>query len=454
MTNEQIIGELINKSRVALKELEKYTQEQVDALVKAAALAVKENAEILAKEVIEETGLGKYEDKIDKNSGTPDALWNYLKDKKSVGIIKREPENGLLYVAKPKGIIAVVAPTTNPTITALCNGIYAIKGRNTAIIAPHPRAKKTTKHTVDIMNAALKKLNAPENIIQIIEEPSIQLTQELMKTADAIVATGGMGMVKSAYSSGKPAYGVGAGNVQTILDRDFDYEKAAAQIVAGRIFDNGLICAGNQSVIMPIEKKDEIIKALVKNGVYYTEDPVEIKKFRETLFVDGHINREVVGQSAMAIGKLACIDLPEGTKAILLKVDKVGQEEVLCGEKMCPVMVAITYNTFIDAVDIAKKNLLYEGAGHSTVIHSNDQKHIEYVGNTLPISRLIVNQPGIAAAGTNFMNGFNPTTTLGCGSWGNNSISENLTYEHLINISRIGYMKDCSKIPTQEQIWK
>lgn len=456
MDNQILMKEMVQKSRIALKEFESYTQEQVDACVKAICVAFKEHAEEFSKETIEETGLGKYEDKIIKNTGSPDAVWYALKGKKSVNIIGEDKENKLVFVAKPKGIISAVAPTTNPNITALFNAAYALKGRNVCIIAPHPRAKKTTLNTVNVMNDALKKLGAPRNLIQCFEEPSIELTQLLMKNSDVIVATGGAAMVQQAYSSGHPAFGVGPGNVQTIIDRGFNYKEAVAQIVEGRKFDNGLICAGNQSVIMPEEAEEEIIGYFKENHVFYVEDEKTIEKFRKVLFHDGVISRDVVGQSAPKIAKLAQVEVPEDTKMILIKGDReqIGAKDVLCGEKMCPVIISLTYDTFDNAVAIAKENLLYQGAGHSAVIHTNDVKKAEYCGIELPVSRMIVNQPGIFAANSALANGFNPTSTLGCGSWGNNSISENLTYEHLINISRIGWIKDADKIPSPKLIWE
>lgn len=453
MTHDELVRDLVARSRAALKVLEGYSQEQVDALVKAMCLAVRANAEALAKEAVEETRLGRYEDKVIKNAGTPDALWHSLKDKKSVGIIRREPERKLVYVAKPKGVIASVAPTTNPNITALSNSVFAVKGRNTIIVAPHPRAKKTTVHTVDIMSAAIKKLGAPDHVLQAIAEPSVELTQALMRAGDIVVATGGMGMVQAAYSSGKPAMGVGVGNVQSLIDRDADFDAAAADIILGRSFDNGIICAANQSVIMPADRKDRVVEAFRARGAFYSEDPATVDRFRSTYFVDGKPNPKVVGQSALFFAEAAGVEVPENTKVIMLKGRAAGREEPLCGEKALPLLVALTYGTFEEGVEMVKANLLYQGAGHTATIHSRDERHIEYFALALSVSRIIVNQTGIAAAGTNFRIGFNPTTSLGCGSWGNNSISENLTYEHFINISRIGYLLDESQVPDMDRIY-
>lgn len=447
------IAQLIEQAKVAQAVIEGYTQEQVDALVRVIGKVVYDNAEMLAREAVDETRMGVYEDKVAKNQGKSRTIWNRLKNKKSVGIIKEEKEKNLLYVAKPKGVIAAITPTTNPIVTPMCNSMFAVKGRNAIVIAPHPRSKKCSTHTVQMINTELKKLGAPENLIQIIEEPTLESTQELMKQADVVVATGGMGLVKAAYTSGKPAFGVGAGNVQVIVDRDYDYNQAAKDIIAGRKFDNGIICSGEQSIIAPADKHAEIMATFAQNGAYYIDDESVIEKFRQVLFIDGTINGKIVGQSVQFIADLAGVSVPESTKVVVLKAKGKGAADVLCKEKMCPFMITLTYNTFDEAIDIAKTNLLYEGAGHSAAIHSSNKENIRRAGELLPISRLVVNQPSSTGAGGSFFNGFNPTTTLGCGSWGNNSISENLDYEHLINISRIGYFNKDAKVPTLEEIW-
>lgn len=453
----KILDTMLKKARIALDEFKPYTQEQVDECVKAICLAFKEHAKELAKLAVRETGLGDAEAKIEKNAGSPDGIWYDLKDRKSVGVIREDPKQKLKYVANPKGILASVAPTTNPNVTVIFNAAYGLKGRNVLIVAPHPRAKKSTLLTCKILNDALKKIGAPDNLIQCIEEPSIELTQELMENVDVTIATGGAGMVRSAYSSGHPAFGVGPGNVQTIFDRDYsDYKKAIAQTILGRRYDNGLICACNQSFIIPKEMETELIKIMEEEQAVFIDDEKTVAAFREILFPDGeHINSHVVGKSIQDIAKMADVIIPEDAVIAVLKIEKenAGGRDPLCGEKMCPVAICMGYDSFEEAVNLAKANLLYQGAGHSAVVHTDDEKKAEYCGTELPVSRMIVNQPGIFAANPALANGFRPTSTLGCGSWGNNSISENLTFEHLINISRIGWMKDESEIPTPEQIW-
>ena len=458
MKNDNMLEVLLNNARKALKEFESATQEEVDRYVKAMCLSFKEHAEELARLTIEETGLGDLEAKIEKNLGAPDGIWYDLNDKKSVGIIGEDPELKLKYVASPKGILASVAPTTNPNVTIIFNGTYAIKGRNVLIVAPHPRAIKTSLRTCEIMNDALKMEGAPDNLIQCIEEPSIELTQELMRNSNAIIATGGAGMVQSAYSSGHPAFGVGPGNVQTIFDRNYsDYKKAINQTVTGRKYDNGLICACNQSFIIPDEMENTLTDLMESENAYYVSDENTVNAFRNLMFPDGkHINPKVVEQDIQTIGRMIGLEIPENIKIAVLKINKknIGEKDPLCGEKMCPVAISITYDTFEEAVDIAKANLDYQGSGHSSVVHTDDVEHAEYCVTELPVSRMLVNQPGIFAANPALANGFRPTSTLGCGSWGNNSISENLTFEHLINISRVGWMKDEEDIPTAEEIWK
>ena len=451
--NKTAIDIMVEKAREAQRVFEKFTQEQVDDIVKAMGKVIYDNAEVLAKEAVEETRMGVYEDKVAKNRGKSKTIWNSLKGKKSIGIIDEDIENGLISIAKPIGVVCAVAPTTNPIVTPMCNAMFALKGGNAIIVAPHPRAKRCSTHAVELMNREIKKLGAPNNLIQIIEEPSIELTNELMQKTDVILATGGMAMVKSAYSSGKPSFGVGAGNVQVILDRDIDFMEATKKVISGRIFDNGIICSGEQSIIVPQDKYDEIVKAMESNGAFYVGDEETVSKFRDVLFKNGMINGDIVGQSVQFVANLAGVEVPKEAKVILLKPTGVGKADLLCKEKMCPAMIILPYNTFEEAVEIAQTNLELEGKGHTTVIHSNNQEHIKYAGLNLTVSRLVVNAPSSTTAGGSLYNSLSPTTTLGCGTWGNNSISENLNYKHLINVSRVAFVKQNITPPTDEEIW-
>jgi succinate-semialdehyde dehydrogenase len=275
-----------------------------------------------------------------------------------------------------------------------------------------------------------------------------------MKAADVVVATGGGAMVKSAYSSGKPSYGVGAGNVPVIIDRGVDLKDAVGKIVTGAAFDNGIICSHEQFVLTPEESYDATVKQFVDTGkVWFTKDEKQVQKLREIVFVDGHLNKDVVGRTAREIGAMAGIDVPASARIILLPAKGAGKDDILAKEKLCPVVAILPYKSFDEAVAKAKANLLVEGAGHSAALHSNDEKNIREAGVELPISRLVVNQPSSLTAGGSLTNGFAPTTTLGCGSWGGNSISENLDYKHLMNVSRIGKVITGKKVPTDEEIW-
>lgn len=343
MKQDILIEDFIKKARIAQEELATYTQEELDAIVKVIAKTVYDNAEKLAKMAVEETGMGVYEDKVSKNRGKSKTIYNNIKDKKTVGIIGRDDSMGLVYVAKPVGIVGASTPTTNPIVTPMGNAMFAVKGGNAIIISPHPRSKESSAYTVDLITHALKEqgIKHPENIIQVLREPSIEASAELMRTVDVVLATGGMGMVKAAYSSGKPSYGVGQGNVQVIIDNDVDFNESTAKIIEGRKFDNGIICSGEQSIIAPADKYDEVIKAAVDNGAFYIEDVETVDIFRKVLFPGGTINKDVVGQSVQSIAKLAGVKVPEGTKVIILKPNGIGSEDDLCKEKMCPVLIAL-----------------------------------------------------------------------------------------------------------------
>ena len=453
MNNEVYMNGLIENAREAQAVLETYSQEKLDEIVKVIAKIVFDDAEPLAKMAAEETRMGVYKDKIKKNQGKARIIWNHLKGKKATGILRYLEDEALVEVAKPMGVIGAVTPCTNPIVTPMANAMFAIKGANAVIIAPHPRAKKSAKHLKMLYHAAFEKMGVPKNIFQVIEEPSIELTNLLMKSADVVVATGGMSMVKAAYSSGKPSFGVGAGNVQCIIDRGVDFDTVAQKAIYGRMFDNGIICSGEQTVIAHKDDYKKVIAAFVANGAYYTENKNEIEALRNAVFPDGVMNKDLVGQSVQKVALMAGVAIPEGTKVIIVKPDTCGKGEYFSKEKMCPVMSAYAYETWEQAVDIALCNLNVEGKGHSAVVHSDTQKNVEYAALKLPVSRLLVNQICSTMNGGSFSNSLSPTTTLGCGSWGNNSISENLTYKHLINVSRIAYEKQGAVQPSDEEIW-
>ncbi len=430
----------LQRSREAQRLFEKMSQEQVDQTVSAIADTVARHAEYLAVMAVEETGMGNVPDKVAKNRQKAAIIADSLKGKRSRGIIERDPDTGITKVAKPMGVVAAITPCTNPIVTPMSNAMFALKGGNSIIITPHHKAIGCSTKTVELINARLSELGMPEHLVQILDVQSRENTRNLIAAADVVIATGGMGMVHAAYSSGRPALGVGAGNVQCIIDEGYDYNTAVPKIIAGRSFDNGIICSGEQSVICPAADFERILRVFEENGAYVVRAPEEKEAFRKAIFDEsGHMNRHAIGQSSQAVAALAGISLPEATRAIVIPADGRGAADILSKEKMCPVLSAYPYTQFEDAIEIARANLEEEGKGHSVAIHSDDQARIEQVGVELSVSRFLVNQTCATSAGGSASNGLAPTNTLGCGSWGHNSLSENLTYTHLINISRIAY---------------
>jgi succinate-semialdehyde dehydrogenase len=453
-TTPEHVHRLVAKARKAQAVFETFPQERVDAIVRDFAKYVYDNAEAVAAMAHKETGLGVYEDKVLKAKGKSRTIWNNLKGKKSRGIIGEDEEANLVFVAKPMGVVGAVCPVTNPIVTPMCNAMFALKAGNAIIFAPHPKADDSTWHLTQEYQRIVRAHGGPEDLVQTVRRGSVETTQALMKAVDVVVATGGGAMVKSAYSSGKPSYGVGAGNVPVIIDRGVDLADAAAKIVAGASFDNGIICSHEQFVLAPQELYGATIEAFEATGkVWFTSDEAQVQRLRDVVFPDAHLNKDVVGRSAEEIGVKAGLDVPASARIILVPARGAGTDDVLAKEKLCPVVAIVPYGTFDEAVAMAKANLLVEGAGHSAALHSNDEAHIRAMGLALPISRLVVNQPSAITAGGSLTNGFAPTTTLGCGSWGGNSISENLDYKHLMNVSRIGKVITNRKIPTDEEIW-
>lgn len=453
METEAYIQSLVEKARAAQKEFETYSQEQVDKAVRAIGKTIYDNAEMLAKMAVDETDMGNYEDKIMKNKGKAKMSWYKLKGVKSRGIIRYLDDIGIVEVAKPIGVIGCVSPTTNPTMTPNQNAMIALKGGNAIIVCPHPRAKATGVKTVELMRQALKEIGYPEDLIQIVPEPTMEASGLVMKLCDACVSTGGPGMVKAAYSSGKPAFGVGAGNVQSLVDRDMDLSVVAPKIARSRTYDNGVLCTCEQCVHIPAEDLDEMVEQLKAQGAYYIEKDEEVAALRKAMFPTGSINKDVVGASPKAIAALAGIDVPDETRLLLVRVGAAGADENLTKEKLCPVLCIFPYDTWEEAVDRAVTNLYNEGAGHSTILHTNNKGHVEYAAVRLPVSRIGVNLIGSSGLGGSFDSGLNPTATLGCGTWGNNSISENLWWTHLVNISRIAYCMPDNPVPSDEEIW-
>lgn len=447
------IDKMIEKAKVAQSKWEMKGQQEIDAVVREIAKTVHDNAEELARLTVEETKLGNIDHNIFQNKRKSEIIWYSLKGKKSVGIISEDKENELIEIAKPVGVVGVVLPVTIPVTNFMSNSMFSLKCGNSVIHAPHPSVKKTIATTANMVKEAISKFDVPDNLIQYVPEPSKEATQELMRKVNVVVATGGMGMVKAAYSSGRPAYGVGPGNVQAIIDRDIDFDDATKKIIVSRSFNYGIPCASEQAAIVPHENYNKIIAFFVSNGAAYIDNDLYIEKLKDTLFgKDGILSRQCIGISAYNVAKIAGISVPKDTVILLVRGDIEKQDDLLRREKLCPVTMIYTYDDFSQAVEIAKSNLEIEGKGHSVVIHSENRRHIEELAHAVYVSRVIVNQSSNFTAGGGFSIGFSPTTTLGCGTWENNIISENLTYKHLMNITRIGYPIK-GKVPKSEEIW-
>ena len=455
ITNQEVIKDLVATSKKAQLQIEDYSQAEIDQCVKVIGKAIYDHAEVLATEAHNETGFGNIPSKINKHTGITTVMWDYLKNQKSVGVIEEDPINQVVTLAKPMGVVASVTPSTNPTSTAIHNAMIALKSRNSIIIAPHPKAKNCTLHAVEIMQDALEKVGAPRELILTIQNPSLEMTNALMEEADVVVATGGFGMVKSAYSSGRPSFGVGQGNVQSFIDTTADVDFATETIITNRSADLGLPCTGEQTVYIPRHLEKEVLTSFEKNGAYVLTDEEVIKKLRQKVFVNNHQNLELTGKKpsdAVKIMELG-IDVPEETRLLVVKVNQHGEEEVLAKEILWPILRFRLYDNFDEALEWGRINLLMEGAGHTSTIYSATDENIVKAGDRLPVGRVVVNQGGGAGSGARFNNGLDPTISLGCGSWGNNSISENLTHRHLMNVTKVSKVITDAKIPTPEEIW-
>ncbi len=455
MEDGAYITSLVEKAREAQGIFERdFDQQRVDAILRDLAKVTYYKAEELARLAADETRMGAYESKVKKIKGKSRIFWYSLRDKKSMGILCRDEKTGITEIAKPVGVVGAVQPCTNPTVTPLGNSMAALKGKNAVILAPHPRGQNCTLRAVALWHEVLVKHGAPENLIQCVEQISIEKTNMLMQMVDVVVATGGPGMVKSAYSSGKPSFGVGQGNVQCVLDRDIDLKEAISKIIEGRTFDNGILCGGEQTVIYPKDLMSKVIAELKAQNCYVVEDENEKKRLVATLFPKrGVLNRDLVGQTVRKVAAAAKIDIGKETVLLAVPEDSSDKDSDLRREKMFPVIALFSYSRFEEALNIVAENLSLEGKGHSVSIHSNNREHIEVLGLRAKVSRVIVNAPCATTCGGSFSNGLGPTSTLGCGSWGNNSISENFTYKHLLNITRIAMPLPDAPIPSDEELF-
>ena len=439
------LEEAIVRTREAQKVFATYTQQQVDKIFLAAASAANKARIPLAKMAVEETGMGIAEDKVIKNNYASEYIYNAYKETKTCGIIEEDKAFGTKKIAEPIGVVAAVIPTTNPTSTAIFKCLLALKTRNAIIISPHPRAKNCTIAAAKLVLEAAVKAGAPEGIIDWIDVPSLDMTNTVMKEADIILATGGPGMVKAAYSSGKPALGVGAGNTPAIIDDSADILLAVNSIIHSKTFDNGMICASEQSVIVLENIYDTVKEEFAERGCYFLDDK-ETEQVRKTIIINGALNAKIVGQPTCKIAELAGVKVPEGTKILIGEVESVDISEEFAHEKLSPVLAMYKAKSFEDALDKAEKLVEDGGFGHTSSVYLNEVTETEKLNSfasRMKTCRILVNTPS-SHGGIGDLYNFKlaPSLTLGCGSWGGNSVSENVGVKHLLNIKTVAERRE------------
>ena len=451
MADKNFIVDNIDNLSIKMKELKEaqrefatYSQEQVDKIFYEVAMAANKARFELAKMAVEETGMGVLEDKVIKNHYAAEYIYNAYKDTKTCGVIEEDDIFGIKKIAEPIGVIAAVIPTTNPTSTAIFKILLALKTRNAIIISPHPRAKNCTNYTAKFLLETAVKAGAPKNIIGWIDVPSLELTNEVMHEADIILATGGPGMVKSAYSSGKPAIGVGAGNTPVIIDETADIKMAVNSIIHSKTFDNGMICASEQSVTVMESIYNEVKKEFAYRGCYFLKKD-ELDKVRKTIIIGGSLNAKIVGQPAYKIAEMAGVSVPENTKILIGEVESVDISEEFAHEKLSPVLAMYKAKTFDEAIAKAERLVADGGYGHTSAIYIdvNEKEKLAIHENAMKTCRILVNTPA-AHGGIGDLYNFKlaPSLTLGCGSWGGNSVSENVGVKHLINIKTVAQRRE------------
>lgn len=451
MADKNFIVDNIDNLSIRMKELREaqrefatYSQEQVDKIFYEVSLAANKARFELAKMAVEETGMGVLEDKVIKNHYAAEYIYNAYKDTKTCGVIEEDKIFGIKKIAEPIGVIAAVIPTTNPTSTAIFKILLALKTRNAIIISPHPRAKDCTNYTAKMLLEKAVEAGAPKGIIGWIDVPSLELTNEVMHEADIILATGGPGMVKSAYSSGKPAIGVGAGNTPVIIDETADIKMAVNSIIHSKTFDNGMICASEQSVTVMESIYNEVKKEFAFRGCYFLKKD-ELNKVRKTIIVGGSLNAKIVGQSAFKIAEMAGVSVPESTKILIGEVESVDISEEFAHEKLSPVLAMYKAKKFDEAIAKAERLVADGGYGHTSAIYIdvNEKEKLAIHENAMKTCRILVNTPA-AHGGIGDLYNFKlaPSLTLGCGSWGGNSVSENVGVKHLINIKTVAQRRE------------
>lgn len=450
LSSIQEARDLAKKGKIAAEQVAEYTEGQIDKILRNMVQVAEENAVLLAKMAVEETGFGKAEDKTYKHHLASTILYQAIKNMKTIGVVQEDVEKRVIDVAEPVGLIMGIVPSTNPTATTLFKCLIAIKSRNAIVFSPHPSAAKCTRKAATLMNEAAVAAGAPANIIGCISMTSMDGTNALMRAPEVkmIVATGGPGMVKAAYSAGKPALGVGAGNCPAYIERTANVEKAVKDIIASKTFDYGTVCASEQSIIVEECKRDQIVAEFKKQGGYFMS-PEETAKVCSLLFKNGHtMNAKFVGRSPQVIAAAAGIMIPPETKVLIGEQQGVGPDYPLSYEKLTSVLAFYTVKDWQEACKLCI-NLLQNGIGHSMSIHTED-KDIVMKFTIKPASRILVNT-GSTQGGVGASTGLFPSFTLGCGTWGGSSVSENVSPLHLINIKRVAYgLKDCSTLAASD----
>ena len=439
------LEDVIKRVREAQKEFSTFSQEKVDEIFKAAAIAANQARIPLAKMAVEETGMGVVEDKVIKNHFASEYIYNKYRHEKTCGVIEEDKSYGIKTIVEPIGLIAAVIPTTNPTSTAIFKTLICLKTRNGIIISPHPRAKKSTIEAAKVVLEAAVKAGAPEGIIGWIDIPSLEMTNFLMQSADTILATGGPGMVKAAYSSGKPALGVGAGNTPAVIDESANIILAVNSIIHSKTFDNGMVCASEQSVIIDNKIYDAVKAEFARRNCYFL-NPEETEKVRKTIIINGALNAKIVGQKAYKIAEMAGIGVPETTKILIGEVESVDLSEEFAHEKLSPVLAMYRANDFEDAIAKASKLIDDGGRGHTSSLYINaltEKEKIEKFSSKMRTCRVLINTPA-SQGGIGDLYNFKltPSLTLGCGSYGGNSVSENVGIKQLLNIKKVAERRE------------
>ena len=435
----------LERVRAAQKKFAEYSQSQVDSIFKAAAAAADRKRIPLARLAVEETGMGVVEDKVIKNHYAAEYIYNAYRDTKTCGVIEEDKQYGITEIAEPIGVIAAVIPTTNPTSTAIFKTLLALKTRNGIIISPHPRAKDSTAEAAKTVLEAAVAAGAPEDIIVWIDKPSLEMTNFIMKEADMILATGGPGMVRAAYSSGKPAIGVGAGNTPAVIDSSADITLAVNSIIHSKTFDNGMICASEQSVIVLDKVYKKVKKEFAERGCYFL-DHEETERVRKTVIINGALNAKIVGQTAKTIAELADVRVPDGTKILIGEVESVEPTEEFAHEKLSPVLAMYKAKDTEDAFSKAERLIADGGCGHTSSIYLNpitEKEKLAEFASRMKTCRILVNTPSsLGGIGDIYNFKLSPSLTLGCGSWGGNSVSENVGVKHLLNIKTVAERRE------------